>query len=113
MISRDAIVAALGKVPELTPSLTQPSALLAGAAWPVWDHTEGINRCVFRDFWQVVVVLAAPDRTTTVTDGDALREPVGVALFSVPAFVDRVEPTQIQAEDGGQAVPALLFTISQ
>lgn len=112
MIERARIVAALGSVAELTPSPTQPPAMLSGAAWPVWDHAEGVNRCVFRDVWTVVVACPPGDRASAIEYSDALREPIGLALFGVPAFVDRIEPSQLSPEEGGQAVPVLLFTIS-
>ena len=45
--------------------------------------------------------------------GDALRTVVAEALFAIPAWVERCEPVQIQAEDGGASVPALQYTITE
>lgn len=113
MITRDEILAALGRVPGLSPSPVQPGALLAYASWPVWDHTEYANRCVAKETWQVYVVLPNPDHLTAALAGDALRFEVSTALFSIPAWVDRAEPALLQVEDGGQAVPALQFTVTE
>lgn len=106
-------MAALGTVPDLSASPTEPPVLTPYSAWPVWDHDEGVNPCVLREFWQVVVLLPGGDRAFTVTEGDRLRGPVSAALFAAPVFVDRVEPSRVSNEEGGQAVPALLFTVSR
>ena len=113
MITRADVVAALAKLPELSPSDTQPPVLSAGAAWPVWEHSEYANRCVPKETWLVLVVLTSGDRAATAAAGDALRFPLAEALFAIPAWVERCEPVQIQVEDGGAAVPALQFTISE
>jgi hypothetical protein len=111
--TRDDIITALAKVDGLSPVSTQPGVLAAGAAWPVWDHDEWLNPCSYKEFWFVHVALVGGDRAGTVLAGDDLRVPIAEALFTVPIFVDRVEPSAVQAEDGGQTVPTLLFSISR
>jgi hypothetical protein len=113
VITRADVVAALAKLPQLAPSDTQPPVLSAGAAWPRWDHSEYANRCVEKLTWEVLVVLPGGDPATTANAGDALRPDVAAALFAIPAWVERCDPVQVQAEDGGAAVPALQFTISE
>lgn len=83
---RDAIVTALGTVPELTPSRTMPDTPTAGAAWPnlttSTGHGERLNVIDVHEF-DVLVILPAGYLPDTVRAADELLPKVTAALAPI------------------------------
>jgi hypothetical protein len=112
--TRDAIVAALGSVPGIAASPTQPSTIVAGMAWPVWRATTWRNQV--RDgarelSWYAVVVLPAGSLEATVAEADPIVEAIGQALADAELGVLSVGPTNIAVANGGDPIPALRYTL--
>lgn len=111
MIPREKITAALGAMPPLHATNTQPSVVTTWSAWPVWSSTSWINRCVRQTRWFVFVVLPSADQSSTIEAGDPLIEDVGDAMTAIQLTVDLVEPVRLVLEPGQAGVPALRFTL--
>jgi hypothetical protein len=107
---RQAIVDALAKVPELSPSLAAPAPIVAGSAWPGWSASTWINACTIRSEWFVFVALPNGLHAGTVDAGDEIVEDIATVLWPV-GKISRVEPWAFPVEPGQQAIPVLRFTL--
>jgi len=106
----DQLPAVVDGVPvTLTGHLHQPHPVMAWDAWPVWQAVRPVAMCVAETDWQLCVALPAADPATTVAAGDALIDPVALALEEYQ--ITTVAPGQLVVADGA-TVPILIFAVT-
>lgn len=113
MSARDAIVAALGTVPGLAPSTTNPPAPGAGSAWPRWVETQYQNGKLCTpgvNVYDVFVVLPNDAPEETVETADGLLPQIAGALARV-GTVTNASPVAI-ALDEGSTMPGLRIRLT-
>lgn len=108
--TRQALVDALSKLPQLAVSSTQPDTLTAGSAWPAWSSLSWLNACATTSEWFVFVCVPNGSLQSTTDAADLLLEDVATVLWPI-GKVTRVEPWRLPLEPGQQAVPVLRFTM--
>lgn len=115
MSMREKIAAALAGVTYADHPLdaheVEPRTLSALQAWPVWVNTRWLTACTWSVEWAVVVMLPAADTDAWTEAAEDLIQPVRDALEAV-GHVDLAEAMTVQANDIGQNVPALRFTLT-
>jgi hypothetical protein len=114
MVTREAIVAALGTVPGLTPSATKTGPISPGDAWPVWRAYRWTN--IVPDglraaTWDVLVALPDGGADVTVAEGDPLVEAVGLALIGAGLQIDLVEPARTAVTENSPGSPVLRYQV--
>jgi hypothetical protein len=105
---RDAIVAALATVPDLTAHRTAPDQPQPFDAWPRWStsaYTGGRLDYLAVHEYDAVICLPAAYEPDTVEAGDSLLSLVVAALWPV-GKVETAEPVRLTFENGS-ATPAL------
>lgn len=112
MTAREDILAALATVPGLSPHPSQPPAIAAGTAWPVWRSSTWANRCLALGTWWVYVALPAAALDVTVAEADPLVEVIGLALMGAGLQVTLVEPYRIAVTDQADGVPVLRYSVN-
>lgn len=101
MTAREAIVTALGTVPGLAPSVTNPQAPTPGAAWPRWVTTNYQNGklCALAvPDYDVYIVLPNDVAEETVESADGLLPAIAAALGRVGTVIS-AQPVAIQLDD--------------
>lgn len=117
MTSRQDIAAALqgvqipwsGGVATLAPSALRPATLATWQAFPDWQSTAWLTRCIPQHTWAVYVLLPTdPEAFTSATDG--ALEPIRDALSAL-GQVQQVSPIALVAADQALTMPALNFAL--
>ena len=114
MTTRDAIVAALGTVPGITPKRTLTGPISPGDAWPVWIATRWANIVpdgVRLAQWEVLVALPDTGADATVSEADPLVETVGMALIGAGLQLDSVGPARTMVTETSSGVPVLRYLV--
>lgn len=88
----------------------QPATFAVWQAWPVWQSSVWLSRCVQQRTWQLLLVLPAGDLATWVDASDDILSAVRDALEDV-GHVTRCEPVQLMAGDASQNMPGLAFSL--
>jgi hypothetical protein len=109
--TRAAIVQTLNGITGITATPAAPDQATAGAAWPRWIQTtyDGPMCTLARDQFDVLLTLPADYAPTTIDDGDAFRDVVGLALGRL-GRVAYAEPVSISFADR-QTMPGLRFRL--
>lgn len=112
--SRQAIVDALATVEGVTPHESAPDTITAGDAWPAWEsgqYRTGKLAQPITHTYSVFVALPAGYLPDTVNSGDALAEPLMIALRKI-GDVDLAEPVLIPVENTGTTLPAIRVRVT-
>jgi len=108
--TRQALLDALLKLPQLSATASQPVTITSGSAWPAWSSLSWLNPCATSAEWFVFVCVPNADQQSTADAGDELLEELATVLWPV-GKVTRVEPWRVSVEPGQQSLPLLRFTM--
>lgn len=109
--SLDGVTAAWsGGTIELSGSPYRPAALALWQAFPDWQSSRWLARCVIESTWNVYVILPATDPEAFSSATDALLDPVRDALSAL-GHVQQVSPIALVSAEQSITMPALNFAL--
>lgn len=98
-----------GGTVELAPSPIRPAALALWQAFPDWQSTRWLTRCIQENTWNVYLVLPTdPEAFTSATD--AALDPVRDRLSTL-GLVQQASPIALASAEQALTMPALNFQL--
>jgi len=116
--AREAIASALnglsvtwsGEPVELAATPIKPAGLAVWQAFPDWQSSRWLSRCITEETWAVYVILPGSDAQAFTSATDTLIEPVRDALITL-GHVSQVAPIALVSAEQSITMPALNFSL--
>jgi hypothetical protein len=99
-----------GAMHQLDGHPVRPASLALWQAFPDWQESTWLTRCVIERTWAVYVILPASDPQSWAEATDAALDPVRDALSPL-GQVQRCTPIALVSADQAVTMPALNFTL--